>query len=321
MIKQHYDKILLGIALIVLAVAFVFAVIRPSVQPGTEVEDFVLPQAHNTYQVSEFTEPDLSVPAWSPPPSQSAGEEWVFDLFTPPNIEFDRVAQTFRVEGVDRPAAEPFGVQLVAMEQRRYRIQLVGHGGRPGGYFLNLRDEEERRDVLAFEGRDYPDLEISIREVAVEQRRVQHEGRTEVIERVARAVIFDHRIGQEVVLYSDRLKMAEGQSARFRVTLAGHEGEEFHAQDGGSFRVGNYIYHVVEMNAHSATVTRQSPDPEADPRTEVLRAAYLPGERIDDSADESEIEAVSPAGEAPVNGQPDAATSSEAADSEMESPF
>src|SRR5690606_38539467 len=95
MIRKHYDKILMGLSLALLLGVFALAAFRPEPKSITEYVNIPVLRPNNTYEVTPMVEPDLSVPQWEEPVAQSAGVEWVFDVFTPPVIYFNPQTETF----------------------------------------------------------------------------------------------------------------------------------------------------------------------------------------------------------------------------------
>lgn len=269
MIRKNYDKILLGVALVVLLVVFVFSAFRPEVRPITDFVD--IPRLHegNTFQVSPPPEVEIQLVEWERPGPQSAGPHWLYDVFTPPEIFYNAITQEFTVIPPGGPVEEDdFGIGLVDIREELYRVQLLGYVGRQGDFLINLENVETGELVLAREGREYPELGITVRSFKVERQQVRHEGRTDVFEEVARIVIFDHRLERELELRSDTRLRDDRPTAIFRRT--GDSGDEIRAHEGDSFDVGEYNFLVESIDPPVATVVRTSRENPEERQTEAL---------------------------------------------------
>lgn len=275
MISKYYDKILLVSALLVLLVVFGFAAFRPDPQPITEFVDIPSLRSENTLQVSELPELDLSLAEWENPPAQSAGPEWVFDVFTPPVILFDTDAGEFVLPGVDLPPPQEFGIELVSIEDALYRVQLVGYFGREGSYLATLENVETGEQVLARQGQEYGNFGIEVRSIKIDRVKIDHGGETAVMDDVAFVVLKDRRLDQEVTLRSDQRKRDDEPTAVFRAT--DDSTQEFRARSGETFRHGDITYHVESLDPPgSAVITRtggEDAEVEAEPDTKTLRVS------------------------------------------------
>jgi len=88
----------------------------------------------------------VTAEAWTPPPPQTRGRDWVYDTFTPPEIFYHARARQFTVKppmGIveEEAPVEAFGLELVDVRPEAFRLQLVGYYGETGnwrGTFQNL---------------------------------------------------------------------------------------------------------------------------------------------------------------------------------------
>ncbi len=257
MIRKHYDKILLGLALVVLLITFAFSFLGPEPKPITEFVDNPRLTPENTFTPSPPPEVEVAVAAWENPQPQSAGPQWIFDIFTPPVIYYNAVANEFDLRHtIDVPKEPDFGVQLVDVREELYRIQIAGHGGGRGdaGFFVNLENVETGDFVFAKETKDYPTLEAELRSFRLERVPVPHAGSTNVTTEVAFVVIYDKRLETEVELRSDQTLKEDEPTAIFIPTLT--EGAEIGAKVGESFNVGEFTYQVEAIEAPTATVVK-----------------------------------------------------------------
>lgn len=269
MIRKYYDKILLGIALALLLAVFGMAAFRPAPQSITEFVNIPALRPENIHEVSAMPEPDLDVPLWDEPPPQSAGQEWVFDVFTPPVIYFNPQTETFTVLS-DSPQATPWEIELVAIREELYRVQLIGYLGKAGDYRISLENRETGKLLLAREGNEYEDFEIAVRSFEVKRTKVPHTGGTEVYENVATVVIYDQRLDREITLRSDVRRTNDESTAHFRAVDA--PDQEFRAGVGDTFTYQDFAYTVDALDPPAkATVTRTGGE-EEEPETKTLIA-------------------------------------------------
>jgi hypothetical protein len=268
MIRAHYDKIILGIALVALLVAFAFAALRPDVRPITDFVDIPRLHAGNTFEVSPPPQVAVATPEWTEPGAQPAGEEWIFDVFTPPVIFFNPSNQQFTVFARPEAPPPPFGVQLVAIRRQPYRIQLLGWLGRAGDYRINLENVETGEILLAREGREYRQMDAEVRSFRVERQQVDHGGGTSVFEDVGRVVIFDQRLQQEIELNSVQRRMDETPIAVFRPVLV--QGGEITARTGETFTVGDFNFQVESIADPTARVSQINRADPQDRETQTL---------------------------------------------------
>lgn len=280
MISKYYDKILLVGALLLLLAVFGLAAFRPDPQPITEFINIPALRSENTFTVSELPELDLDIAQWEQPPAQSAGPEWVFDVFTPPVILFDTETGEFVLTGSEPEAPREFGIELVSIQEELYRVQLVGYFGSEGNYMVTLENGETGEQILAREGQEYGNFGIVIRSISTDRVSINHGGATNVTENVAFVVLQDRRLGQEVTLRSDQRKVDSEPTATFRATE--DPDQLLRARAGESFKMGGVFYEIEALTPPvSAIVTRTGDDEDAAPETKtlrVIRTATLPSE-------------------------------------------
>jgi len=256
MIRKHYDKILLGLALVVLLITFAFSFLGPEPKPITEFVDNPRLTPENTFVPSPAPQIEVAVAEWENPAPQSAGPQWIFDIFTPPVIYYNAITNEFDLRHtIEIPKEPDFGVQLVDVREELYRIQVAGYGApRNGNFFVNLENVETGDFVLARELKDYPTLQAELRSFRTDRVPVPHAGSTNVTMEVAFAVIYDKRLETEVELRSDQKLKEDEPTAIFIPTVTG--GAEIAAKAGESFNLGDFTYLVESIEAPTATVVR-----------------------------------------------------------------
>jgi hypothetical protein len=250
------EKIYLGLALLVVAgsaAGFGTLVLRQE-----RADAFPLPAVQlneEPYAAKSVAAPPVKIEAWSAPTPQTRGREWVYDAFSPPEIYYNSRSRQFSVKPpaslVEGDAAEPFGLELVAVRPEPFRLQLIGYVGAAGnwrGTFQNTRTGEV---FLAAAGRRLPTLGLTIRSLDVGSQSVTVADSMTTRQRVASAVIRDEQTGRDVTLthrervYTGTLfafVAATGQSATREVRM------------GDSFKLGEASYRIEKIEAAPPSV-------------------------------------------------------------------
>jgi hypothetical protein len=245
------DKIYLGLALLVVAgsaAGFGTLVLRQE-----RAEAVPLPAVQLTeepYAAKAVAAPPVKVEAWSAPAPQTRGREWVYDAFSPPEIYYNSRSRQFSVKPpaslVEGDAAEPFGLELVAVRPEPFRLQLIGYVGTAGnwrGTFQNTRTGEV---FLAAAGRRLPTLGLTIRslDVAVAESMTTRQ-------RVASAVVRDEQAGRDVTL-THRERVYTG--TLFAFVAAPGQSATREVRSGDSFKLGEATYRIEKIEATPPSV-------------------------------------------------------------------
>lgn len=197
---------------------------------------------------------------WAGPPALSRGREWVYEVFTPPEIFYDVETHRFRVAG-NIPAAEvnlssesrDFGIELVAIEAAEFPLQLVGYIGEPGTYqgiFVNVETAET---FLGATGRRVPELGLIIDTFDVTRKTIAIEEGMSVVELIAEARVRHEARGEEIVL-NDRTRTMKGVR-RVRLRIAQDEGSDWVAEEGEVRRIEGDLYRIEKIRLAPASVT------------------------------------------------------------------
>ncbi len=272
MLRKYYDKIIFTIALL-----FLIGCTVVFFQTGEELVaelDTDLPPVENveSYEMTPHEEIELDLATWGEARSQSAGDAWVYDIFTPPRIFYHEVEDRFDVQppGPVDPDEVEIEIEFVGFEEEPYRIQLTGYIGSEENPRINLDDLESGQMIMTRKDRELPEFDIEIRGFSV--RREQMDG---VVSRVAEAVVFDRRTGEEVVLLEEEVKYLDEPAIVVRTTE--DPPRTINARPGEGFDVGEHLYRVEEytVDPPEIVVTKSSPDRDG-PR----RRTLTPGERL-----------------------------------------
>ncbi len=227
----------------------------------------VAPSSGLAYEPSVIAVSSPESRRWAEAPSQSAGERWIYDVFTPPRIFYNTQTRQFTVVPPERPQPPgeeplpppppPFGLELVTVEQPLFRLQLVGYvgeGEQARGNFLNV---ETGAVVFGTTGRKFADLNLEIVRFSAERRVVQQPGGTTLVFVEATALVRDTQTGAEVKL-DTQTRVPDGTPV---VVLRDTEGTERRARSGEVITIGEATYRVGELTLDppSAVVTKEDP--------------------------------------------------------------
>jgi hypothetical protein len=197
---------------------------------------------------------------WNAPTALARGREWVYEVFTPPEIFYDsesrrfRVAGDIRVEESSRASdSADFGFEVVAIEATEFPLQLVGYVGEPGAYqgiFTNVTTAET---FLGAAGRRVPELGLVIETFGVTRKAVAIAESMSTMEWVAEALVRHEFSGEETVL-NDRARALSGLR---RVRLRSTQGDvaDWVAGEGDGQRIGDILYRIEKIRLAPASVT------------------------------------------------------------------
>jgi hypothetical protein len=197
---------------------------------------------------------------WEAPSALTRGRDWLYDLFTPPEIFYSTRTRQFAVSAPltgDEAAEAPFGLELVSVRPEPFRLQLIGYVGGAGearGIFENRRTGEV---FLASAGHRVADLALEIKAFNVRAEVIVIPESTSFSQRVATATIHDLRAKRDLTLtqrerqFTGNVFVAlEGESAP-REVLAGD-----------TIKAGASSYRIERIAIDPATIeaTKTAPD-------------------------------------------------------------
>ncbi len=209
LLRNHPDRILLAVMLVALGVSVIW--LRQQ-QAGVRRlrASMVAPQlSGTTYAPGDQPLPEAGMADWPPAPAQSAGRDWVYELFTPPGIFHDASARSFTavpsrpLEGNDAG----FGPELLGVKADPYPLQLTGYFGAPGNYVALFVSPPKSGTLLARPGHHFESLGLTLTAFEVRKVPVEHDDAWPVHDVMAFAVLHDERTGADVVLDSRARKL------------------------------------------------------------------------------------------------------------------
>jgi hypothetical protein len=219
---------------------------------------------------------DLTVRAspggfWEEPLVQSAGGDWIFDVFTPPIIFFNPHTSEFTLTPpLARPVEPPFGIELVRVDRPLYRLQYAAHVGEEGRFLIEVHDLENERWVRARQGQALEDADARIVRFSVERVRVSSDdpGQTAFVEDRVRLVIFDERLGEEVTLTREP-RYDEG----FLVEVRDVSGTIHAFPRSGPLVLPTGEFHLVDLVPEPPSIRVERRTPDSPPLTRFLTPA------------------------------------------------
>jgi hypothetical protein len=268
------------------------------------------PASGTAYEPTAIALASPASQTWADAPDQTAGPEWIYDVFTPPKIYYNTATKTFVVEPptpvVDDERKQPelptaFGLELIRVEQPLFRLQLVGYvgeGEQARGNFLNVKTGAV---IFGTTGKKLPDLDLEIVRFSATRRVVPQAGGTTLVFVEVSAVVRDTKTGVEIPLDS-KTRVPEGSlQATFKVL----DGTERTVRAGESFTVGQYTYKIEDLTLAppSAKATKEGGQRTA-PETQTLTIAPPPASASDSNAPSTEGIAPTPGAVVPSGAFP-----------------
>lgn len=286
------DTIFLAIGGLALLGAGVWAFVQQS-----DIEAFkASPSAPGSGTVYAPTAIAVSSPAsqtWADAPSQTAGPKWIYDVFTPPKIYYNTESKTFVVEPpvavIDGPKdpeqPDPFGLELVKVEQPLFRLQLVGYvgeGDQARGNFLNVKTGAV---IFGTTGKKLPELNLEIVRFSANRRVVPQPSGTTLVFVEVSAVVRDTVTGVETTLDS-KTRVPEGP---IQATFKLPDGTQRNAKTGESFTLGDSTFKIgdLTLDPPSAKATKEGGKLPA-PETQTLTIPPPPAPAADPNASSGE---------------------------------
>jgi len=209
---------------------------------------------------------------WERPPGQSAGEEWIFEVFTPPIIYYHSGTQQFALTPPSgNLKEEPFGLDLQSVDHELYRLQYAGYLGEEGRYVVEIRDMETQTYFRGKVGARFPEAEFSIKDFVVNAYVVQPQDSksTPHLERVIQLVIWDERSAKSIVLTQEPL------IGEFPIVVVKDQyGAAHRVRSGECFTSGDAVFTLLDADPAAGSARfRKDPASGVPSETVLLRQA------------------------------------------------
>lgn len=286
-LQKHYEKILLGVGVTALLGAVgwtwhharVLSAGRPALtDPVLRGGAYVAAASSGLYETGV---------TWRKAPAQSAGGDWVYELFTPPVIYYNAAARSFAVTRSDstrREVEAAFGGQLLAVRLEPYRLQLTGYFGSAEDYVAAFAVSGSSEVVLARAGQRFEQLGLTLKSFEVRKVRLDHNDPWPIYDVAGLATLHDDRTGIEVVLDSRTRKLTDTPMAVMQLPDRG-KARELH--EGDTWTEGDLVYRVerIQLEPAEVVVARSVPGLPL-PETRILRPLSSANGRIVQKPDE-----------------------------------
>lgn len=195
-------------------------------------------------------------------PAVGAGElDWVFDVFTPPVIFYNRETGRFSVTRpevelfvAENAAGTPFGLELLRVEPELYRLQIVGYAGYDGDEWGIFQNEETGEGFVAQAGARIDALDLELRSMKVRREDLIVPDSMPLREIVGVAEIWDSKTREMVKLSSSGRRMTNSPIAFVRDAVTG---EEFQVQAGDRLTSGETDYEIQTVRFSPAEMRVQ----------------------------------------------------------------
>ncbi len=159
--KNHYDKIFLAVAFLLLLASVGYFVTGNSSLDSLKQKAQILKAQGSKGEKWESTEVKTNVSktmSWRYPAYQDADETWLFQVFTPPRIWQDAsgnfIASAPKIEIIKEKEVAVSQLELAAVTTGKYPVVLLGYAGS----LYQFRDESDLENPIEFIGREGQDL-------------------------------------------------------------------------------------------------------------------------------------------------------------------
>lgn len=270
MAANSQDKIIFGVAVVALLGAAGWMALQGSKLAA--LRKSATPSLSSAYEPAGIDAPVVSTRTWPEAPAQSSGPEWVFDVFTPPEIFFDTATSQFRVTPprgfVEEVKVVPFGVTLASVRQDAFRLQLVGYIGEEGDYRGNFENAITGETIIGRQGKVFEDLGLKLERFDVKRNTIISADSMPIIDIEATALVVDMKTGESTTLTNKHRQIKGTPFAVLQVAGAAGPVEQ---KEGGTFTAGDATFTVLKVNAEPPSVEIRKESPElAAPETKTL---------------------------------------------------
>jgi hypothetical protein len=205
-LRMHYDKLLLAVAFVALLGSLDW--VRRQ-HTGSRLLDTGKGNSGfygTAVAQAERKETAAIVPVWPVPQAQRQGDSWIYDVFTPPLVQYNSAKRAFVLVPTELragvPDAKVVSSEPLPEESAAFRLQLMGYIGSPDDCLVVFQSPQSAHTLMVRVGHRFADLDLTLKAFTVRKVLVRETESGPVYEAAALATLFDERSRQEVVLDS-----------------------------------------------------------------------------------------------------------------------
>ncbi|MCF7686670.1 MAG: hypothetical protein K9M98_06375 [Cephaloticoccus sp.] len=204
---------------------------------------------------------------WPVPEAQSRGEEWVYDVFTPPHIFYDATTQRFRVTPafgqIARPGQLPksqgFGLELQEVRRAKFPLQLIGYVGEPGHFLGTFANLETYETLLLTTADRVESLGLCIDKLEVQMVAVKIPDSMSVNDYRVSAIVRDLRTGQITNLQQGETQYSDALLATVTFSAGNEPPRDVSVGDTLTRGEDHFIIEKIRLAPPSVDVTKEQP--------------------------------------------------------------
>ncbi len=205
--------------------------------------------------------PPAPARSWVAPPPQARGRSWVYELFTPPSLYYDRRTRglTAGAESDSAPAADGrFELDLLEVKRGRFRWQLVGYAAGADGVRGIFTDADTGETTLGRAGDQLGGPALTVRSLRLSRGESPADG-TATSGTMATAVVADASSGGDIALTSDGPCLAGALRGVFGSRQASGFRREMEEGDSVALNGADYCVERLDLQPARALVARMAP--------------------------------------------------------------
>jgi hypothetical protein len=206
---------------------------------------------------------------WLPPNPQSRSEQWIYDVFTPPEIFYNSGLKQFtvippRIAGKHAAAVDegkpPPELVLMSVERPLFRLQLVGFFQSGSATFGLFENRVTAETFLGNAGKALPELGLEILKIQVQPNPSSSDDTANVPQALGWAVIRDERTGETTTLSSAERSFSP--HARARLLTIGDVQTEHDVGNGDVIESGGATFEVagIQVSPPEVVIARRGPN-------------------------------------------------------------
>jgi hypothetical protein len=274
LLRIHHEKLVFALAVLALGLGLLWVQREQVVVQQVRAEPMEPGLVGSAHVRDAASAPAAPKVVWTKPVPSPADDGWASDLFTPPDVILDAVTGSFVAARSAGPAGPVAGtslsLQLLAVKQEAYRLQLAGYFGHADDYLGAFVSSQTAETLLAKAGHRFAALGLTLKNFDVRTVLLDENEAGPVYEAAALAVLHDEQTGADVVLDSRRPLFTGKLLAVFGLSGEGNASREL--REGDSFSLTDAVYRVERILLEPAEVvlSRSAPALPA-PELQVLR--------------------------------------------------